>query len=75
MCSLIYPDHSVAHDGWEFDWRIVEDPFNEVGDVVHQHTPICGRKYVVSKYPMKNLDNGLTLLVGQTILLSNELVA
>lgn len=46
------PDHSVAQDGWKVDWGIIEDPVDEIGGVICQHTPICGKKYVVCKNSM-----------------------
>lgn len=49
----MHPDHGVAQDGQEVNLCIVKDPIYEVGGVIHQHTPICGRKYVVGEYPMK----------------------
>lgn len=69
------PNHSVAQDGWEVDLYIVEDPINEIGGVIHQHTLICGRKYVVSEYSVKNLDNGPTLLVRKSVGPVEELLA
>lgn len=58
-------DHGVAQNGI----------IHEVGSVIHQHTSICGRKYVVGEYLVKNLDNRPTLLLWLLVWLVDELPA
>lgn len=75
MGRLVRPKHRMVNDGWKVDLLIVEDAYDEVGGVIHQHIPIDGREYVVCEDVVDDLHNRLTLLVRQTIGLVYELPA
>lgn len=53
----------MAKDGWNVHLLIIEDVIDEVGNVIHQHTPINGREYVVREDAVEDLHNRPTLLV------------